>query len=241
MGSNKKPCKVGHLWGKWKQDPVACVGVRVCHRCGQEEERERHVWGTWTYQATGACRQRRLCTRCGKTESQTAHVFETWRYRRPDSCQQTRPCARCGQEETRVRHKWGKWEYEAPDVCQQIRVCGRCQLVERQVHHIWGKKDSKSGYSICERCEEKDVYEARPCPKCGAHRLVYDGMLVWRSGPRPPRKLARKNVRFSHRADMERERCYHCEACGAEFFQDMETRRSHLYEEAAAEKLRNGN
>jgi DNA-directed RNA polymerase subunit RPC12/RpoP len=56
-----------------------------------------------------------------------------------------------------------------------------------------------------------------PCPKCGEHRLVYDGMLVWRSGPRPPRRLARKQVGFSPRADVERDYCYHCEHCGAEF------------------------
>jgi hypothetical protein len=56
-------------------------------------------------------------------------------------------------------------------------------------------------------------------------------MLIWRSGPRPPRNLARKNAGFSPRADHERERCYHCAECKAEFFADMENRQPHLYEE----------
>jgi hypothetical protein len=68
-----------------------------------------------------------------------------------------------------------------------------------------------------------------PCPLCGAHQVVYDGMLVWRSGDRPPRSLARKQVAFSPRADYERERIYHCAACGAEYFADMENRQIHLY------------
>lgn len=70
-----------------------------------------------------------------------------------------------------------------------------------------------------------------PCPKCGQHSVVYEGLLVWRSGDRPPRSLARKQVTFSARADYERERIYHCKICGAEFFQDVEQRRVHLYEE----------
>lgn len=74
------------------------------------------------------------------------------------------------------------------------------------------------------------------CPKCGEDSLVYDGMLVWRSGPRPPRKLARKEVGFSPRADYERERIYHCARCKAEFFEDMEQRRPHLYEEGQSGK-----
>jgi DNA-directed RNA polymerase subunit RPC12/RpoP len=73
------------------------------------------------------------------------------------------------------------------------------------------------------------------CPKCGKP-LVYDGMLVWRSGPRPPRNLASKNVGFSPRADYERERIYHCDHCGAEFWEDVEQRYPHLYEEGARGK-----
>lgn len=75
------------------------------------------------------------------------------------------------------------------------------------------------------------VIESYPCPKCGEHCLIYEGMLVWRSGPRPPRRLARKHIAFSARADYERERLYRCEQCGAEFFQDVEQRSAHLYEE----------
>ena len=74
------------------------------------------------------------------------------------------------------------------------------------------------------------------CPKCSKNSLVYDGMLVWRSGPRPPRKLARKKVGFSPRADYERERIYHCGQCGAEYFEDMEQRTPHLYEEGTPGK-----
>lgn len=78
-------------------------------------------------------------------------------------------------------------------------------------------------------------YENYPCPKCGQHSLIYDGMLVWRSGPRPPRALASKEVGFLPRADYERERLYHCAHCGAEFFEDVEQRgRVHLYEEHVA-------
>jgi hypothetical protein len=61
--------------------------------------------------------------------------------------------------------------------------------------------------------------------------VVYDGLLVWRSGPRPPRNLARKQVAFSPRADVERERIYHCEHCAAEYFSDVENRQPHLYAE----------
>lgn len=75
------------------------------------------------------------------------------------------------------------------------------------------------------------IDESYPCPVCGEGHLVYEGMLVWRSGPRPPRELARKNVGFSPRADYERERIYHCAGCGAEFFEDMENKRPHLYGE----------
>lgn len=85
------------------------------------------------------------------------------------------------------------------------------------------------------------ITESYPCPKCGKHRLIYDGMLVWRSGPRPPRKLASKQESFSSRADYERERLYHCDQCGAEFFQDVEQRSIHLYEEnVAGQYLYNG-
>jgi len=56
-------------------------------------------------------------------------------------------------------------------------------------------------------------------------------MLVWRSGSRPPRKLASKQVTFGFRGDYETERLYHCDQCGAEFFQDVEQRSTHLYEE----------
>jgi hypothetical protein len=76
-----------------------------------------------------------------------------------------------------------------------------------------------------------EIDSSYPCPKCGAYQLVYDGVLLWRSGPRPPRELARTDVGFSPRADVERERCYHCASCGAEFFQDVEQRSAHLYAE----------
>ncbi len=69
------------------------------------------------------------------------------------------------------------------------------------------------------------------CPKCGQQSLVYDGTLVWRSGPRPPRELARTTVGFLPRADYELERLYHCLHCGAEFYADVEQRQPHLYEE----------
>jgi hypothetical protein len=78
---------------------------------------------------------------------------------------------------------------------------------------------------------EMTINRTYPCPKCEENHLVYDGMLVWRNGPRPPRKLARKQVGFSPRADYERERIYHCKNCKAEFYEDMEQRSIHLYEE----------
>jgi DNA-directed RNA polymerase subunit RPC12/RpoP len=70
-----------------------------------------------------------------------------------------------------------------------------------------------------------------PCPKCGQKGLTYDGMLVWRSGKRPPRAWACKEVSFSLNADYEHERCYHCAMCDAEFFEDLENKQVHLYEE----------
>lgn len=74
------------------------------------------------------------------------------------------------------------------------------------------------------------VDESYPCPQCGAYCLVYDGVLMWRGGSRPPRSLARKDVGYFHR-DCERERSYHCTCCGTEFFQDVETSALHLYVE----------
>ena len=70
-----------------------------------------------------------------------------------------------------------------------------------------------------------------PCPKCGQRRVLYDGMLVWRRGDRPPRSGARKAYGLTARADYERERIYHCAQCGAEFFQDVEISHPHLFEE----------
>jgi hypothetical protein len=43
--------------------------------------------------------------------------------------------------------------------------------------------------------------------------------------------LARKEVAFSPRSDYERERLYHCPHCEAEFYEDLEQREVHLYEE----------
>jgi len=82
---------------------------------------------------------------------------------------------------------------------------------------------------------DKTIDQLYPCPQCGEHRLVYDGWLAWRSGPRPLRQWASKRpLPFSPRADRERERCYHCEHCGVEFFEDMETTRINLYVEGGA-------
>ena len=80
------------------------------------------------------------------------------------------------------------------------------------------------------------IDESYPCPKCGATGLIYEGMLVWRSGPRPPRELARKNVAISPRADVEREQCYRCNNCGAQYYADWDQRRPHLYNEGAPGK-----
>ena len=76
-----------------------------------------------------------------------------------------------------------------------------------------------------------DDRQLLPCPKCDQQALVYDGMLIWRSGTRPPHAWARKDVVFTLNANYERERCYHCAGCGTEFFEDMETDWVHLYEE----------
>jgi hypothetical protein len=76
-----------------------------------------------------------------------------------------------------------------------------------------------------------------PCPKCRQHTLVYDGMLAWRSGPRPPRSLASKHLASLPRADYEVEQLYHCQNCQAEFFADVEQRHLHLYEEGVGGQL----
>ena len=88
--------------------------------------------------------------------------------------------------------------------------------------------------SHCGQGQYLMTIESYPCPKCGETRLIYEEMLVWRSGPRPPRNSARKQVGFSPRADYERERLYRCDHCGAEYFQDMEQKSPHLYPENAA-------
>lgn len=90
--------------------------------------------------------------------------------------------------------------------------------------------------------------ESYPCPKCGAHRLVYDGTLVWRSGePRPPRRLAKKQrgtpprlaskqewLSTYPRADFERHSLYRCENCRAKLSHNMGQRSIHLYEEGVS-------
>ena len=72
--------------------------------------------------------------------------------------------------------------------------------------------------------EEPGMHQSYSCPNCGEYRLVCDGMWVWRSRPRPPRELARKEVAFAPRADRERERLVHCDHCGTEFYEDIEQR-----------------
>lgn len=78
------------------------------------------------------------------------------------------------------------------------------------------------------------VIEQCPCPLCGASSLVCDGMLAWRSGPRPPRSCARATIDYLPRADYEVESLYHCDACGAEYFADAEDSRLHLYPEGGS-------
>lgn len=87
---------------------------------------------------------------------------------------------------------------------------------------------------------EMTLWETYPCPKCGKAGLVYEGMLAWRHGPRPPRKLARKDLELGAGGDYERENLYHCSACGAQFFEDVEQRgQIHLYEEGNGKYLYN--
>lgn len=90
--------------------------------------------------------------------------------------------------------------------------------------------------------------EPYPCPKCGEYRLIYDGMLVWRSGERrPSRKMASKQgkppptwerkqawVSTRLRSEYERHSLYHCANCRAEFFRTMGRPNIHLYEESVA-------
>jgi hypothetical protein len=49
-----------------------------------------------------------------------------------------------------------------------------------------------------------------PCPHCGVHQLMYDGIVRWRSGPRLPRSLAkpRDQLGFSPRADYDESAYY---------------------------------
>jgi DNA-directed RNA polymerase subunit RPC12/RpoP len=62
-----------------------------------------------------------------------------------------------------------------------------------------------------------------PCPHCGERRLEYDGIVRWRSGPRPPRSLARPRdqLGFSPRADYDESAYYHCHSCGTEFIDHL--------------------
>jgi hypothetical protein len=83
--------------------------------------------------------------------------------------------------------------------------------------------------------KEDDTLD-KPCPICGERKLVWEGILHWSGGSKPPRNLARKEVTFSRRADLEREYLYHCENCCSEYYQDWERIRGrspsiHLYEE----------
>jgi hypothetical protein len=46
--------------------------------------------------------------------------------------------------------------------------------------------------------------------------------------------MASRDVGFLPRADYERERLYHCQNCEAEFYEDVEQREIHLYEEGGS-------
>jgi predicted RNA-binding Zn-ribbon protein involved in translation (DUF1610 family) len=67
---------------------------------------------------------------------------------------------------------------------------------------------------------------SHPCPLCGMQQLVYDGIVRWRSGTRPPRSLARPReaLGFSPRADYDESAYYHCASCGAEFVDHLISR-----------------
>jgi hypothetical protein len=49
-----------------------------------------------------------------------------------------------------------------------------------------------------------------PCPYCGAHQLMDDGIVRWRSGLRPPRSLAgpREGLGVPPRADYDESAYY---------------------------------
>ncbi len=76
--------------------------------------------------------------------------------------------------------------------------------------------------------------ESFPCPKCGERSLIYDGILAWRSGPRPPRELARKDAVMSTTGVFEAEYCYHCAQCHAEYFMDWESSSIELFDEGGS-------
>ena len=80
-------------------------------------------------------------------------------------------------------------------------------------------------------------WRTHPCPECGQQALEYDGSVKWRSGPRPGRKLATKGpVGFSPRADFETAHYFHCETCGMEFYDSVDSYRPRLFVESRAAK-----
>ena len=78
-------------------------------------------------------------------------------------------------------------------------------------------------------------WETHPCPECGRETLEYDGSVKWGHGPRPGRDLATKGpVGFSPRADFEIAHYFHCEECGMEFYDPVDSRRPRLFREGRA-------
>ena len=67
--------------------------------------------------------------------------------------------------------------------------------------------------------------EPLPCPVCAEPRLVYDGSVRWRSGPRPPRSLATKgSLGTSPRADYENAHYLHCQNCATKLIDHSDHR-----------------
>ncbi len=73
-------------------------------------------------------------------------------------------------------------------------------------------------------------WQSHPCPECGQQALEYDGSVKWSHGSRPGRTLAtKKPIGFSPRADFEIAHYFHCTACGAAFYDAVDSYRPYLH------------
>jgi hypothetical protein len=168
---DKGKCLVGLHQGEWRApSPNSCNFVRVCERCGSENQKVAHTWGDWDFVAEGACDQVRICGRCRNQEQRMSHSWAEPVYTAEGSCERHQACRRCREERPAPpAHVMNGWRYTSEDACTQEEHCSRCQApgTKQRVEHIWGDwqhSNARNGpVRVCRRCGELQA-RTEPAP-----------------------------------------------------------------------------